>query len=290
MADYKVTDTELTSIANAIRTKGGTQSQLEFPTGFVSAVQAIPSGGGGSTNILSGKTDPASGSGNNGAVYLKYVEVPDEYYQLDYIATGETSGPYIDTGLTSSQNISAEMSVQFTNNPTNNTWFYGAFYSSKGSPILGYQNGGVEGYIVSGGAINTYDTNNHIYLVDPIGISVDGHYRQGGIWSAIYVGGSLYLFARGGDICAINNTRIRYCKMYNDGVLVRFFIPAKRKSDDVIGMYDSVNGVFYQNAGSGSFLAGELTDQSPIIKAWLKVDGVWQNLIGSDINDVNLGS
>lgn len=45
MADYKVTDTELTSIANAIRTKGGTQSQLEFPTGFVSAVQAIPTGG-----------------------------------------------------------------------------------------------------------------------------------------------------------------------------------------------------------------------------------------------------
>lgn len=47
MADYKVTDTELTSIANAIRTKGGTQAQLEFPTGFVSAVQAIPTGGGG---------------------------------------------------------------------------------------------------------------------------------------------------------------------------------------------------------------------------------------------------
>lgn len=46
MADYKVTDTELTSIANAIRTKGGTSAQLEFPTGFVSAVQAIPTGGG----------------------------------------------------------------------------------------------------------------------------------------------------------------------------------------------------------------------------------------------------
>lgn len=49
MADYKVTDTELTSIANAIRTKGGTQAQLEFPTGFVSAVHAIPTGGGGTS-------------------------------------------------------------------------------------------------------------------------------------------------------------------------------------------------------------------------------------------------
>lgn len=41
MADYKVTDTQLTNIANAIRTKGGTSEELEFPTEFISAVNAI---------------------------------------------------------------------------------------------------------------------------------------------------------------------------------------------------------------------------------------------------------
>lgn len=41
MADYKVTDTELTSVANKIRTKGGTQEQLEWPTGYMSAIDAI---------------------------------------------------------------------------------------------------------------------------------------------------------------------------------------------------------------------------------------------------------
>jgi hypothetical protein len=46
MTDYLVTDTELTSVANAIRTRGGTQAQLEWPNGFVSAIAAIPSGGG----------------------------------------------------------------------------------------------------------------------------------------------------------------------------------------------------------------------------------------------------
>ena len=46
MADYKATTAEFQSVANAIRTKGGTQAQLEWPTGFVSAVQAIPTGGG----------------------------------------------------------------------------------------------------------------------------------------------------------------------------------------------------------------------------------------------------
>ena len=48
MADYLTTDTELASVANAIRSKGGTSSPLVYPTGFVSAINAIPSGGGGS--------------------------------------------------------------------------------------------------------------------------------------------------------------------------------------------------------------------------------------------------
>jgi uncharacterized membrane protein len=42
--DSSQLNSDLTSIANAIRTKGGTSAQLLFPTGFVSAVQAIPSG------------------------------------------------------------------------------------------------------------------------------------------------------------------------------------------------------------------------------------------------------
>lgn len=41
MTDYLTTDTELTSVANAIRTKGGTSAALTYPTGFVSAIEAI---------------------------------------------------------------------------------------------------------------------------------------------------------------------------------------------------------------------------------------------------------
>ena len=41
MADYIVKDTELTSVANAIRTAGGTNSLLSFPNGFISAVNNI---------------------------------------------------------------------------------------------------------------------------------------------------------------------------------------------------------------------------------------------------------
>lgn len=51
MTDYLTTDTELTSVANAIRTKGGTSEQLVYPTGFVSAIEAIPTGGGGDETL-----------------------------------------------------------------------------------------------------------------------------------------------------------------------------------------------------------------------------------------------
>ena len=36
-------------------------------------------------------------------------------------------------------------------------------------------------------------------------------------------------------------------------------IPAVRNSDSKVGMYDNVNDIFYENAGSGSFTAGPNT-------------------------------
>ena len=54
--DYLTTDTELTGIADAIRTKGGTSAPLVYPSGFVSAIQAIPTGGGGDEDAILDRT------------------------------------------------------------------------------------------------------------------------------------------------------------------------------------------------------------------------------------------
>lgn len=51
MSVYLVSDTDLTSIANAIRTKGSTNASLTFPTGFVSAIDDISTGGDGGVNF-----------------------------------------------------------------------------------------------------------------------------------------------------------------------------------------------------------------------------------------------
>ena len=40
------------------------------------------------------------------------------------------------------------------------------------------------------------------------------------------------------------------------GVIKRSFVPALRNSDNKPGMYDTVTGTFYTNAGSGEFSVG----------------------------------
>ena len=50
MAYRKVNDNSLVSVADAIRSKGGTSDALVFPDGFVSAISAIQIGGGGSSS------------------------------------------------------------------------------------------------------------------------------------------------------------------------------------------------------------------------------------------------
>lgn len=45
LVDGTQLDSDLTSVANAIRLKGSTSASLSFPSGFVSAINALPSGG-----------------------------------------------------------------------------------------------------------------------------------------------------------------------------------------------------------------------------------------------------
>lgn len=45
------------------------------------------------------------------------------------------------------------------------------------------------------------------------------------------------------------------CQVYDDGVLVRDFLPCE-SPDGAVGLYDAANGMFYGNAGTGAFTAG----------------------------------
>jgi len=82
MADYLTTDTELTSVADAIREKGGTSAALVWPSGYVDAIGAIESGGGPSVN----PAIPQYGFSSSAMVYIDY-----EYARVSFAATaGDT--------------------------------------------------------------------------------------------------------------------------------------------------------------------------------------------------------
>lgn len=71
---------------------------------------------------------------------------------------------------------------------------------------------------------------------------------------------NMFLFASNekGTASYHSLARIYSCQIYDNGTLVRDFIPVKRKSDGAVGLLDKLNNAFYGNAGTGTFIAGEL--------------------------------
>jgi hypothetical protein len=69
----------------------------------------------------------------------------------------------------------------------------------------------------------------------------------------------IYLFARGnaGNVERNSKCRIFRAKIWDDGVLLRDFVPALENATEEVGMYDIVNNVFYRNVGTGVFVGGE---------------------------------
>ena len=155
MAEYVTTDTELTSVANAIRTKGGTSASLAYPTGFVSAIEAISSGTDVSdttataADVLSGKYFyNASGTKTQGSIVSRTssdltasgatVTVPAGHYASSAsksVANGSATTPA--TTITAQPSISVNASglITATNSQTRIvTPDVSAGYVSAGTP------------------------------------------------------------------------------------------------------------------------------------------------------------
>lgn len=66
-----------------------------------------------------------------------------------------------------------------------------------------------------------------------------------------------HLFERYSSSYGYNFTgAVKIYRISRNGNLVRDLIPAKRNSDNVVGMWDTVSKTFFTNAGTGSFIAG----------------------------------
>ena len=159
-------NTDLTSVANAIRTKGGTSASLSFPSGFVDAIGAISTGGNtpitgtvtpasaGTQDVLFGKTINSyiavfeltdasktalinAGAGSNRAFFLML------YYPKPEInnKTGTSTNAYINYYNDSSDNVNAgQGSTGFTDATSTKVTIraYDITYNSAYTFIAGY--------------------------------------------------------------------------------------------------------------------------------------------------------
>ena len=80
LVDSTQLNADLTSVANAIRTKGGTSASLAFPADFVTAIGAIPSGGGEGWTRPEDWPDISAMDYTNEVVYMTYLaDVPSGF-------------------------------------------------------------------------------------------------------------------------------------------------------------------------------------------------------------------
>ena len=175
----------------------------------------------------------------------KTLEPPQDIYTtLEYI---ESDGnQYVDTGFIPNQN--SAMVVKFATTSQagaiaacDETW--GAKGFSVYGQSLAFAND------TSGGAHNFYDGNNHIVEMNK---NNDGKvYDNGNLkWTAtratFTVPCSLTLFCvnRNSDKQEFIPAKIFYCKLYDNGVVVKHLVPCLRKADGVNGFFDLYNNEF----------------------------------------------
>ena len=216
-----------------------------YDTTLISELVANVSGGGGSTNILSGTDIPASSVGENGAVYLLLAESQD-FTQLSLKKEYSMSAVQYENSVVfsygSGENIGAQVYRQIDLTDINtiachakafNGQYATAYSTQKFSPILLIEN-----------------TVNPAQAF-PINTSI------------VSANGETYRLESNSD--------------------EQTFVA---DVSELTGNY----WVVLSCAGcTATFSELYYSGNTTIGKAYLKVEGAWQNLIGSDINDVNTG-
>lgn len=192
--------------------------------------------------------------------------LPEEYQQVEYLESEDNVNCYINTGFAPNNNTRLTASIYPTSTRADaHFWFGSRNGSSSSQAFVFYQGGsatsslnaawntsGNVGLSLSGQKWYDIDFNKNVLKVN----GSTAYTFTSGTFTGIY---PIFLFAMdtsGSMDGQKGGQRIQNTKIYDNGTIVRNFIPCYRKSDMKPGMYDTVNGVFYTNAGSGEFILG----------------------------------
>lgn len=188
-----------------------------------------------------------------------------EYTQLEYIES--TGTQYIDTAFKPNQDTTCEVSLY--KNTNNSCRIFGAWSTSYHENTFSIGTDGPDNSYIgydsqydgsdNGKKIPTIPNGNHIVGLYKNIYKLDSNIIKTYNYQNFTCTKSIYLFVQhthDGALEQYGAYRLYYCKIWDNNTLVRNMIPVKRKSDNVLGLYDKVNNVFYMNRGTGNFIAG----------------------------------
>ena len=214
---------------------------------------------------------------------------PEGYTQVEYIQSSGTQ--YIDTGFKPGGNTKVVIDFCAYNQSTTQQGVFGGGTNTTGglfSLLTGTSTSSLQAdYDTTQSLANINNTISELDLTKRVVISMSNELviNSSSVTSVdiktFTSTQNMYLFANnnGGTLQLPSSLYLYSCMIYDHDTLVRNFIPCKN-SAGTVGLYDATNGVFYQNAGSGSFTAGPDATYA---------DGVVINYLGSnkvvDIND-----
>lgn len=209
---------------------------------------------------------------NNGTLELRHQSgLPNGYQLLEYIQSSGTQ--WIDTGIKGHMNYTYEIEFQQTDTGNYRNW--GTFGQSSYVGLNMSLTYGGSGFIVRWESqsskqqyvdLGSIDTNKHTLKIVNGEIYYDGidKGKSVGHSNSLVIDYNLFLgtINPGGTTPSANSkTKFYLYKVYDENsALIQNLIPSKRKSDNVIGMYDIVSGQFFTNSGTGSFTAGQTVE------------------------------
>lgn len=202
--------------------------------------------------------------------------LPSGYTQVEYIQSGGTQ--YIDTGFKANNNTRVVMDAQLTSTALA-ALFGGRTAATSKNYALMVTNSGALRSDYNGSYSQTWSvtlTNRRVIDKNKETTTIDGT-SQSYANSAFQCDYNLYLLAmnNAGTIQWQASAKLYSCQIYDNGTLVRDYVPCKNASGTA-GMYDMVNATFYANAGTGTFTVGSSVSSvaRKIKKAYIGVGGI----------------
>ena len=241
-------------------------------------------------------TYPLAITCNNGTIKVRSKSgLPDGYVKLKYLESSGTQ--YLELGVNDS-NPNLEIETTFSDiGGSGYRYIIGCWSNDSYQNTVVYinSNSQIGAWVchsyVSNAMVTSDVTEKHTVKVNKNAYYLDGNLIISLTPSGIErTGAELYAFKRNGaDGISPQATSISG-KIYNisfkdNGVLIRNFIPARRNSDNELGMYDLVNNTFLTNAGTGTFTGGGIDEDDIEIY----IDGTTETIEihGKNLFDIN---